>query len=84
MLGHEYYQRRQYLLYGSTANMFSPDNDELAGAVIDKQSATSYVDTYNNEGYFGRAQYDYDGKYFASASYRRDASSRFHPVAPLG
>ena len=79
MLGHEYYQRRQYLLYGSTANMFSPDNDELAGAVIDKQSATSYVDTYNNEGYFGRAQYDYDGKYFASASYRRDASSRFHP-----
>ena len=79
MLGHEYYQRRQYLLYGSTANMFSPDNDELAGAVIDKQGATSYVTTYNNEGYFGRAQYDYDGKYFASASYRRDASSRFHP-----
>ena len=79
MLGHEYYQRRQYLLYGSTANMFSPDNDELAGAVIDKQSATSYVITYNNEGYFGRAQYDYDGKYFFSASYRRDASSRFHP-----
>ena len=24
-------------------------------------------------------QYDYDGKYFFSASYRRDASSRFHP-----
>ena len=41
MLGHEYYQRRQYLLYGSTGNMFSPDNDELAGAIIDKQSATS-------------------------------------------
>ena len=79
MLGHEYYQRRQYLLYGSTANMFSPDNDELSGAVIDKQNAVSYVDTYNNEGYFGRAQYDYDGKYFFSASYRRDASSRFHP-----
>lgn len=47
--------------------------------MIDKQGATSYVTTYNNEGYFGRAQYDYDGKYFASASYRRDASSRFHP-----
>lgn len=80
MLGHEYYQRRQYLLYGSTANMFSPrTTTNWPGAVIDKQGATSYVTTYNNEGYFGRAQYDYDGKYFASASYGRDASSRFHP-----
>ena len=26
-----------------------------------------------------RAQYDYAGRYFVSGSYRRDASSRFHP-----
>ena len=30
-------------------------------------------------GILSRVQYDYDGKYFFSASYRRDASSRFHP-----
>lgn len=64
--------------------MFSPDNDELAGAVIDKQGATSYVTTYNNEGYFGRAQYDYDGKYFASASSPPRCLVALPPVAPLG
>ena len=37
-----------------------------------------FVD-YNTEGYFFRALYDYDAKYYFSASYRRDASSRFHP-----
>lgn len=30
------------------------------------------------EGILSRLQYNYDGKYFLSASYRRDASSRFH------
>ena len=29
------------------------------------------------QGFQARAQYDFDGKIFASASYRRDASSRF-------
>ena len=31
------------------------------------------------EGWLFRAQYDYDGRYFVSASFRRDASSCFHP-----
>ena len=79
MLGHESYKRKQYLLYASKSNMFSQDNSELGGAVIDKASSTSYITPYNNEGYFGRVQYDYANKYFFSASYRRDASSRFHP-----
>ena len=79
MLGHEYYDLRTYILGAAKRNMFSQDNKELDGAVVDKQSAYSYKTRYNNEGYFGRAQYDYDTKYFASASLRRDASSRFHP-----
>jgi hypothetical protein len=29
------------------------------------------------EGYFGRVLYNYDERYFADASFRRDASSRF-------
>ena len=79
MLGHESYQNRIYLLSASKSNMLTQDNDELAGAIIDKQGAGSYRREYNNEGYFARVMYDYAGKYFASASYRRDASSRFHP-----
>ncbi len=78
MLGHENYMSQAYSLYGSKSNMFSPDNLELSGAITDK-SATSSYDSYNTEGYFGRVMYDWDNKVYAQASYRRDASSRFHP-----
>lgn len=79
LLGHEYYDYTYYYLGASKSNMFSQDNKELGGAVIDGQSADSYKTRFNNEGYFGRVQYDYDERYFGSASFRRDASSRFHP-----
>ena len=79
MLGHESYQNRIYLLSASKSNMLTQDNDELAGAIIDKQGAGSYRREYNNEGYFFRGQYDYDNRIYFSGSYRRDASSRFHP-----
>ncbi|MDY6378287.1 MAG: SusC/RagA family TonB-linked outer membrane protein [Bacteroidales bacterium] len=78
-LGHEYSKDRTYVLGASKSKMFSQSNKELSGAAVDGQGAYSYVTTYNNEGFFLRAQYDYDNKIFASASYRRDASSRFDP-----
>lgn len=79
MVGHEYYDYRYYLLGASKSMMFSQINQELDGAVIDGQGATSYKTRFNNEGYFGRLQYNYDERIFGSASLRRDASSRFHP-----
>ncbi len=79
MLGHEYYDRRISYLSASKSQMFSQSNKELGGAVVDGQSAYSEITRYNNEGYFGRLMYDYDQRYFASASLRRDASSRFDP-----
>lgn len=78
MLGHEYYRTRYYYLSASKNNLFSVFNDELAGAV-NTGSMNSYTTDYNVEGWFGRVQYNYDNKYFGSLSYRRDASSRFHP-----
>ena len=78
MLGHEYYRTRYYLLTASKNNVFSINNNELSGAV-NNGSMDSYTTDYNVEGWFGRAQYNYDNKYFGSFSYRRDASSRFHP-----
>ncbi len=78
LLGHEYYYRKYYLLYASRSNQADPNNDELAGAITDG-SSSSYITNYNVEGYLARVMYDYDEKYFASASFRRDASSRFHP-----
>ena len=34
---------------------------------------------YATRAYIGRLNYNYDNKYYFGASYRRDASSRFHP-----
>ena len=79
MIGHEYYDYRYYLLGATKSKMFSQINQELNGAVIDGQGATSYKNRFNNEGYFGRLQYNYDERIFGSASLRRDASSKFHP-----
>ena len=79
LLGHEWYKSTSVSLSASKSKMFSLNNTELGGAVIDMQSAGSAYGSYNNEGYFLRAQYDYMNKIFASASFRRDASSRFHP-----
>lgn len=79
MAGHEYYNYKYYYLYASKSKMFSQANKELAGAVVDGQSANSYTSEYNNEGYFARLQYDYDSRIFLSGSFRRDASSRFAP-----
>jgi len=79
LLGHENYVARSYSLSASKSQMFSMENDELNGAVVDGKTAGSSRGEYNNEGYFVRAQYDYMNRIFASASYRRDASSRFHP-----
>ena len=77
MLGHEYFRSKYYYLYASKSQQLDPTNTELVGAISDN-GGNSYTTDYNTEGYFGRIMYDYDGKYHASVSYRRDASSRFH------
>ncbi len=79
LVGHEYFNTKSYYLYGSKSNMFSQKNKELGGAVVDGQSAYSSLSEYNQEGFFGRLQYDFADKLYFSGSYRRDASSRFNP-----
>ncbi len=79
LLGHESYKSQGYSLSASKSKMFSIDNTELSGAVVDGKSAASSKSMYNNEGYFFRAQYDFANRVFFNASFRRDASSRFHP-----
>lgn len=84
LLGHESYKYRYDYLYGMKKDMASYyGNQNLSGAITvvdtsDNDSSTPETD-YSNEGWFSRLQYDYDSKYFASASFRRDGSSRFHP-----
>ena len=79
LIGHEWYKRTNVALSASKSQMSSIDNTELNGAGTDGMGAASSRSTYNNEGYFARVQYDYQNRIFANASFRRDASSRFHP-----
>lgn len=79
LLGHEYYRDQYYYLQAGKSRLFSYDSEELAGAVVDASSAYSYTNDYNNEGYFFRGQYSFDERIYGSVSYRRDASSKFHP-----
>ena len=79
LAGHETYNLRSYSLSASKSKIFSTANLELNGAIVDGKSSGSSFGEYVNEGYFTRAMYEFDGRFFASASYRRDASSRFHP-----
>ena len=78
MVGHEYYRNKYYYLSATKKNQFDPTNLELAGAITD-DGGNSYTTDYNTEGFFGRAMYDFDNRYYVSASYRRDASSKFAP-----
>ena len=78
LVGYEQYRYKNQVLYGQNTNLYDPFVGELSNAGgIDKKITKSYTDNYMTEGILSRIQYNYDGKYFLSASYRRDASSRF-------
>ncbi|MGI6243993.1 MAG: SusC/RagA family TonB-linked outer membrane protein [Prevotella sp.] len=76
MLGHEWYKISIKNLQALARGGFSPDIKEI-NAFSDRYNSYSYTRPYNVEGYFANALYNYDNKYFAQGSYRRDASSRF-------
>ncbi len=76
VLGHESYKFTYNYLDGARTQQIADDNSELINFVT-TTGLESYTDVYSTEGYFGRVNYDYSGKYFISASYRADGSSRF-------
>ena len=78
LAGYEQYNRKSQVLEGYNDHLFNPFIGELNNADgSDSKSVSSYTNYYMTEGFLARAQYDYDGTVFASASFRRDASSRF-------
>jgi len=78
MAAHEYFRSRTYELDYYMTNMFTQENKELAGAVVGGTGSSS-LDDYNTESWLGRVMYNYAERYFASASFVHQASSRFHP-----
>ena len=83
LLGHEIKKDRNYGLSGQMTNYLDPTVSDFANAAF-YQYLNSSTAEYFLQGLFGRAEYSYGGKYFLSASYRRDASSRFAPDSRWG
>jgi len=80
LVGYEQYKYKYQSLSGSNTHLYDPYIGELSNALstADKDLSSSTTN-FMTEGVLSRLQYDYAGKYFLSASYRRDASSRFAP-----
>ena len=80
LVGFEMYKLLSQSLSGSNDHMFNPYIGELNNADgTSSKTARSSSSSYLTQGILSRAQYDYDGRYFISGSFRRDASSRFAP-----
>ena len=80
LAGYESHNYTTQYLSGTNDHLFNPFVGELDNADgSDSKLVGSSSDYYMTQGFLARAQYDYSGKYFGSASYRRDASSRFAP-----
>ncbi len=79
LAGFEQYSVISQSLSGTDTHLYNPFIGELnnAGQTSDR-TVSSSTGKYMTQGFLGRVQYDYGNKYFLSASYRRDASSRFH------
>ena len=78
MGGHELYKLKIQYIDGQNDHLYDPFIGELGNADGTKAKKTSsYTADYVTQGFLGRIQYNYGEKYFLSASYRRDASSRF-------
>ena len=75
-IGHEYYQYKFGSFSGQKTHFYDLNNPELAngGEMI---AMSSYTLNHNIEGYFAMADYNYAHKYYVSAAFRRDGTSRF-------
>lgn len=78
LLGHETKHDRVESVSASKENFFDPSNPELVNGGL-LTNGTSSAAEYSLEGYFGQVKYNYNEKYYMSASYRLDGSSRFAP-----
>lgn len=78
LAAHENAKWEQKIARAFKYNLVEPYNTDLRNAIVtDAASVYSFTDDYALESYFSQATYDYDAKYFLSASVRRDGSSRF-------
>ncbi len=83
LVGYENYHYQTSNVWGSKSKLFNPFMAELNNAILNPNTGSS-SDSYFTQGILVQAKYDYGSRYYVSASYRRDASSRFAPGKQWG
>ena len=78
LVGHETQELKIDDLNGTRQVQIADGNTELIN-FVNTTNLESVFDSEAEESYFGRLNYNYDGKYFLSGSLRTDGSSRFAP-----
>ncbi len=76
-VAHEATDYEDYFAFVSKKNLMDPEVADLNNATQSNGLPSGERVSYALEGYFGQLNYNYANKYFASASIRRDGSSRF-------
>lgn len=78
LAGHEFYSYNDEYNYGYGEGIMNLGQFELASTTANWETDSNII-KYRLLSFFGKADYNYANRYFLSASFRRDGSSRFHP-----
>ena len=84
LLGESYQRADQKVTAAEGRGFATPEFTRIASTAIKTGGTTSFEDPYAFTSVFGRANYNYQNKYLASVSVRRDGSSRFGSDKPYG
>ena len=79
LVGYESYDWNQEWVQGYGTGIYQDGNWAVNNTLLADRKGYGAYGEYATRGIIARANYDYDTKYYGSVSYRRDASSRFHP-----
>ena len=85
LVGHETYQYvYDYETSGKANQIVIGTNYQFNNYADANTVPSGYQHNYRTESYLGRVNYDYLSKYYLSASFRRDGSSRFYSKSRWG
>lgn len=78
MFGYETQDYQEETVQAIGSNLYNP-NYFVVDNTIDQKNGYGNLHSLAHRGWLGRLTYNYANRYFASASFRRDGSSRFAP-----
>ncbi len=79
LLGYESYDWNNEWVEGYGTGIYSDSSWAVNNTLLAERKGYGAYGEYATRAYLSRAEYNYDNKYYAGVSFRRDASSRFHP-----